>query len=129
MTLLQLTHNTSSYNKYKQKHLLNHQFSLHFTHFASLHYVATRQFPSRLWNPKVHYRAHKSSPLVPTLSRTNPPTPPHSVSVVSLLMLSILLHLGLPSGLSPSGFPTNNLYAVHFSPIRATYPAYLILLD
>jgi hypothetical protein len=29
----------------------------------------------------------------------------------------------------PSGFPTNNLYTVFFSIIRATYPAYLILLD
>jgi hypothetical protein len=44
-------------------------------------------------------------------------------------MLSIHLRLGLPSGLLPSGFPTNNLYTFPFCRIRATCPAHLILLD
>jgi hypothetical protein len=35
------------------------------------------------------------------------------------------LRLGLPSGLFPSGFPTNILYAFFVSPIRATCPANL----
>jgi hypothetical protein len=39
------------------------------------------------------------------------------------------LRLGLPSDLFPSGFPINILYAVLFSPVRATCPVYLILLD
>jgi hypothetical protein len=54
---------------------------------------------------------------------------PHPSSTRSILMLSIHLYIGLPSGPFHASSPTNNLYTFLLSPIRATYSAHLILLD
>jgi hypothetical protein len=56
-----------------------------------------QEIPCVLWNPKVHYRIHKSPPPVPILSHNNPVhAPPHPTSWRSILILSSHLRLGLP---------------------------------
>ena len=55
--------------------------------------------------------------------------PPHPTSCKSILMLSFHLHLVLPSGLFPSGFPTKILHTRLLCPIGVICPDHLILLD
>jgi hypothetical protein len=76
--------------------------------------AAIQEIPRILWNQKVHYRVHKSPPLVPILSQINPihPIPSHPISLRSTLILSAHLRLGLPTGLLHSAFPISILYAL-----------------
>jgi hypothetical protein len=77
--------------------------------------AATEELPCILWTPKVHYRVHKSLPMVPILSQINPV---HTIPAYlrSILILSTHLRLGFPSRLFPSGFPNNIQYTLRFSP-------------
>jgi hypothetical protein len=68
-----------------------------------------------------------STGLYPESDRSTPYHP--ILSLRYILILYTHLRLGLPSGLFPSGFPTNILFAFLVFSIRATCPAHLIFLD
>jgi hypothetical protein len=78
--------------------------------------------------PKVHHRVHKSLQWSLSWARLTKSTQSNPISLRFILILSIHLRLGLPSGLLPCGFPTNILYAFLFYPMRTTCPAHFILL-
>ena len=80
-------------------------------------------------NPNVHYRTHKFPPPVSILGQPNP------VHIPTSHLMEIhpnIIHPSTPRSpqWSPSlRFPTKTLYTLLSSPIRATCPAHLILLE
>jgi hypothetical protein len=93
--------------------------------WESASHAGTQELPNISWNPKVHYRVHKSPPLVPILSQNNSVHTTQSY-LRSTLILSTHLCLGLPSVSFLLAFPPVSY--MHSSPIRATCPAQLILI-
>ena len=72
------------------------------------------QIPHFVWNWNVHYRVHNSPPLVPIVSQLYPVHTP--ILFLHTLILSFHPHLGLPTVLFASGFPTKTLYEPVLSP-------------
>ena len=92
-------------------------------------FAASQEIPRISRNPKVHYRTHKSPPPVSILGQPNP------VHIPTSLLLEIhpnIIHPSTPRSphwsLSLRFSHQDPIHALS-SPIRATCPAHLILLD
>ena len=92
-------------------------------------FAASQEIPRILWNPKVLYRTHKRPPTVPILGQSNP------VHIPTSHLLEIHPNINNPSTpgsrrWSPSlRVPHQDPIRLLSSPLRATCPAHLILLD
>jgi len=92
-------------------------------------FAASQKIPRISRNPKVHYRTHKRPPTVSILGQPNP------VHIPTSHLLEIHPNITHPSTprspqSSPSlRFPHQDTRHPLYTPIRATCPAHLILLD
>ena len=90
---------------------------------------ASHEISHMLQNPKVHYRVHKSKPLVPILSQISPVHALPIELLKTILILYSYLQVHLPSGLFPSDFHTKTVYGNPLTSVSATSLAHLIILN
>jgi hypothetical protein len=74
-----------------QTHLLTYLVTELSPSLGAINWAGTQELPSISWIPKVHYRIHKSPPLVPILSPIKPIyTIPAYLSKIHFEYISIL---------------------------------------
>ena len=92
-------------------------------------FAANQEIPRISWNPKVHYRTHKPPPTVSILGQ---PNPFHIPTTHLLEIHPNIIHPSTPRfplwSLSLR-FPHQDPIHPLSSPVRATCPAHLIILD
>ena len=92
-------------------------------------FAASQEIPQISRNPKVHYRTHKRPPTVSILGQ---PYPVHIPTSHPLEIHPNIIHPSTPRSPQwshPLRFPHQDPIHPLSSPIRATCPAHLILLD
>ena len=82
-----------------------------------------------LWNPEIQCRIQRDSRISLSWAESTQFFVLTLISLRSILILPYQLRLGLPKGLFPAGVPVNILKSLLYTPILATWPAHLNLLD